>query len=157
MDEVVVKWSGPYKLTEPTPYAEGGETGLYIVVQDHDDVVYVGMANTNKGAMARARSHKEKYTRRRNMRGLHYNESRVKVYVGHISPAYYELVGLAEHLLISHLYRTRWHQMVNSQKLYYEWKQPLRILNEAETTGKMSGMVPSFLPKVIESPSEPSY
>jgi len=130
---------------------------LYIVVQDHDDVVYVGMANTSKGAMARARSHREKYTRRRSMRGLHYDESRAKVYAGHIAPTYNEFVGLAEHLLISHLYRTRSHQMVNSQKLYYESKPPLRILNEAETSGKMNGIIPPFLSKVVESPSEHSY
>ena len=73
MNTITVKWSGPHKLNQATPYYEGGAIGLYIVIQDHDDVVYVGKAGAKKGAVARARSHREKYTRRRRMRGLDYD------------------------------------------------------------------------------------
>jgi len=155
MDTITIKWSGPHKLTEATPWEEGGAIGLYIVLQDHNDVVYVGKANAKKGAMARARSHRQKYFRRRNMRGLHYDESTAEVYTGHVAPSDISMIELAEHLLISYLYRTQGHQMVNAQKLYYEWKRPLRIINEAETSGTLMGRVPPCLAKEVQSPSEP--
>jgi len=155
MDEVIVKWSGPYKLIEPTPREEGGVNGLYIIVYGHDDVVYIGKANAKKGAMARAKFGREKYIRRRRMRGIFYDESKAEVYTGHVTPTDLGLIDLAEQLLISHLYRTRSHQMVNSSQLYYERKPPLRIINEAEM-GKLPGKMPPFLSKEIESPSKHS-
>ena len=154
MDTITIKWSGPHKLNEVTPWEEGGVIGLYVVLQDPDDVIYVGKASAKKGAMAEARWNRQKYTRRRRMRELNYDESKAKVYAGHIASSDEGMIELAEHLLISHLYRTHSHQMVNSQKLYYEWKQPLRIINEAETSGKLLGRVPPCLSKEIASPSD---
>jgi len=156
MDTITVKWSGPHKLNQTTPYYEGGINGLYIVIQDHDDVVYIGKAEEKKGAVTRARSHRKKYTRRRRMRGLDYDENKAFVYAGHVAPKDEDLIDLAESLLISYLYRTHWHQMVNAQKLYYEGKPPLKIINEAETSDKMLGKIPPCLPEEIISPSETS-
>jgi len=154
MNAIVVNWSGPHKLNQATPYYEGGAIGLYIVIQDHDDVVCVGKASAKKGAVARARSHREKYTRRRRMRGLDYDENKAFVYAGHVASKDEGLIDLAESLLISYLYRTHWHQMVNAQKLYYEDERLLKIINEAETSSKMLGRIPPCLPKEIISPSE---
>jgi len=154
MDTIAVKWSGPHKLDQVTPWEEGGAIGLYIVIQDHDDIVYVGKASAKKGAVARARSHRKKYARRRRMRGLDYDINKAVVYAGHVASKDEGLIALAEHLLISHLYRTHGHQMVNAQKLYYGWKPPLKIINEVETSGKMPGRIPPCLSKKIISPSE---
>jgi hypothetical protein len=116
--------------------------------------VAVGKAGARKGAVAEARWNRKKYARRRRVRGLGYDESKAEVYAGHVASSDEGMIELAEHLLISHLYRTHSHQMVNSQKLYYEWKALLRILNEAETSGKLLGRVPPCLSKEIEPPSE---
>ena len=152
MGTITIKWSGPHKLNKATPWEEGGAIGLYLVLQDPDDVVYVGKASAKKGAVAEARWNRQKYTRRRRLRELNYDESKAEVYAGHIASSDEGMIGLAEHLLISHLYRTHGHQMVNSQKLYYEWKPPLRILNEIETSGKLQGRVPPCLSNEIKSP-----
>jgi hypothetical protein len=148
MDTFTIKWSGPHNLTTDAPSEEWGKNGVYIVLQNANDVVYVGMAGAKKGAVSEARYHRGKYIQRRKMRGLGYDESKAMVYAGHIDN--WKTSEQVEGLLIAYLYCGKHgSQMVNSQKLYYKG-EPLRILNEKDDNKEVNGGIPPCLPHEIQ-------
>ena len=55
MKQIILDWTGPFKMTDPTPRKLYGVIGLYAIEYD-SKVIYVGKAEY-QGAIREARSH----------------------------------------------------------------------------------------------------
>jgi hypothetical protein len=82
MEQIILDWQGPFRLTEPSPRTEHGLVGLY-AVEVNSKIVYVGKAEY-QGTLKEARSHNF-YERRLKEVGIEWDKMRALVYIGTIS------------------------------------------------------------------------
>jgi len=82
MEQIILDWEGPFKLTEPTPRKKYGRIGLY-AVEYNSQIIYIGKAEY-QGAIKEARSHGF-YEKRLKEVGIMWDSTQALVYIGTVS------------------------------------------------------------------------
>jgi len=123
MEQIILDWEGPFKLTEPTPRKQYALIGLY-AVEHNSKIIYIGKAEY-QGTIKEARSHGF-YEKRLKEVGIVWDRTRALVYIGTVSQDQISpRIDDAENLLIYKI-----HPPCNKKgHKRYSGVEPFRVIN----------------------------
>lgn len=139
MGQIVLDWTGPLIMMEPTPRKWYGVIGLYAIEYD-SNIIYLGKAEC-QGAIKEARSHRGLCEKRLKELGTPWDAARAMIYVGTVSEDQQaSIIDHAENLLIYKIQPSCNRQL----RERYTGEEPFLVVN--------NGQRPKGLPKQIRYP-----
>lgn len=123
IEQIILDWEGPFRMTAPTPREKYGLIGLYAVEFD-SKIVYVGKSEY-QGALKEARSH-NLYEKRLKEAGITWDSTQALVYIGTVSQDQNSArIDDAENLLIYKIKPTCNRKRIKE----YTGLEPFRVIN----------------------------